>query len=78
MALYRESRRRHLPPSCAGFNCTVPPKGTLLEAEDFITVLGTCDFALAVRRAGHELVRASEALAVSIPEWLMSVDQLHL
>lgn len=56
----------------------MPPKGTLLEAEDFITVLGTCDFALAVRRAGHELVRASEALAVSIPEWLMSVDQLHL
>ncbi|CAK9076176.1 unnamed protein product [Durusdinium trenchii] len=40
VALYRESRGRHLPDSCAGFNFTGPPMNTKLEEEDFITILG--------------------------------------
>lgn len=52
VALYRESRRRFLPPGCAGFNCTGPPMHTRLEAEDFITILGDENFGRAAYKAG--------------------------
>ena len=77
VALYRENRRRFLPPSCAGFNCTVPPMHTRLEAQDFITIIGEPDtFGQAAARVGLfeqvKIPRAEDPISPETVKLLMA------
>eukprot|EP00913_Durusdinium_trenchii_P017613 g16554.t1 len=70
VALYRESRGRHLPDSCAGFNFTGPPMNTKLEEEDFITILGE----MACENSGAAIKEAFGETRENTADLLMQLD----